>query len=91
MHRIGYDWMPFGVEMATIENEKPQRFATDTGTYVWQEGASVISESLVKQYEPLINVEHSLHVLEIIEAARLSQKEGRRIQLKSVFPYPVIK
>lgn len=36
-------------------------------------------------------VEHSLHVLEIIEAARKSQKEGKRIQLESVFPYPVVK
>lgn len=91
MHLIGYDWMPFAVEMATIDHEKPQRFATDTGTYVWQEGASVISESLVKETEPLINVEHSLHVLEIIEAARQSQKDGRRINLTSSFPYPVIK
>lgn len=91
MHLIGYDWSPFAVEMATIDNEKPQHFATNTGKYVWQEGASVISESLIEGYDPLINVEHSLHVLEIIEAARLSQKEGRRIHLESVFPYPVIK
>lgn len=91
MHLIGYDWMPFAVEMATIDNEKPQRFATDTKEYVWQEGASEISQALLENYDPLINVEHSLHVLEIIEAARRSQQEGKRIQLKSVFPYPVIK
>lgn len=91
MHLIGYDWMPFAVEMATLDNEKPQRFATDTKEYVWQEGATEISQALLENYDPLINVEHSLHVLEIIEAARKSQQEGRRIQLKSVFPYPVIK
>jgi predicted dehydrogenase len=51
----------------------------------------VICESLVTGKEPLINAEHSLHVLEIIEAARKSQAEGRRIPLISVFPYPVIK
>jgi predicted dehydrogenase len=90
MHLIGYDWMPFAVEMATIDHEEPQRFSTDTGSYVWQEGASVICESLVTGKEPLINAEHSLHVLEIIEAARKSQKEGVRVQLESVFPYPVI-
>ena len=91
MHLIGYDWSPFAVEMVTVDNEKPQRFATNTGTYVWQEGATKISQSLLEGYDPLINVEHSLHVLEIIEAARESQKEGKRIQLKSVFPYPIIK
>jgi predicted dehydrogenase len=91
MHLIGYDWMPFAVELATIDREEPQRFSTDPGSYVWEQGASIISESLAEGHEPLINVEHSLHVLEIIEAARTSQAEGKRIQLVSEFPYPVIK
>ncbi len=90
MHLIGYDWMPFGVDMATIDHEESQRFATDPGTYVWEQGASVICESLVTGKEPLINAEHSLHVLEIIEAARKSQEKGTRIQLESVFPYPIV-
>jgi predicted dehydrogenase len=89
MHLIGYDWMPFGVDMATIDHEESERFATDPGTYVWEQGASVICEALVTGREPLINAEHSLHVLEIIEAARKSQAEGRRIPLVSGFPYPV--
>jgi predicted dehydrogenase len=91
MHLIGYDWKPFAVEMATVDHEEPPRFSTDPGSYVWEQGGSVISESLAEGYEPLINVEHSLHVLEIIEAARKSQAEGKRIQLESEFPYPVIK
>jgi predicted dehydrogenase len=91
MHLIGYDWMPFAVEMATVDHEEPQRFSTDPGSYVWEQGGSVISESLAEGFEPLINVEHSLHVLEIIEAARESQVQGKRIQLESKFPYPVIK
>lgn len=91
MHLIGYDWMPFGVDMATIDHEESQRFAPDPGSYVWEQGASVICESLLTNKEPLINAEHSLHVLEIIEAARKSQKEGKRVYLESVFPYPVIK
>jgi predicted dehydrogenase len=91
MHMVGYDWMPFGVDMATTENETTTRYATDTGTYVWQEGATVISKSLVNDTEPLIAAEHSLHVLEIIEAARESQAGGKRIQLQSTFKWPVVK
>lgn len=91
LHLIGYDWMPFSVEMATVENQKLQKFTTNSHTYVWEQGATVIAESLLEEIEPLINVEHSLHVLEIIEAARKSQKQGKRIQLESKFPYPVIK
>jgi len=41
--------------------------------------------------EPKINVEHALHVLEIIEAAHKSQETGQRIKLVSKFPFPVIK
>jgi len=91
MNLIGYDWAPFGVDMATSENESTVRYVKDAGTYVWEQGASVIAESMVNQTEPLIAAEHALHVLEIIEAARASQSSGRRIALKSVFKYPVVR
>lgn len=88
---IGYDWAPFGVDFATTDHEESRRMATDTGTYVWQEGAAVIAKSLLDQNEPLIDVEHALHVLEIIEAARASGKSGRRVTLESTFAWPIVK
>ena len=91
MHLIGYDWAPFGVDMATSENETTTRFATDTKGYVWQEGATVVARSLVTGTDTLIAAEHALHVLEIIEAARRSQADGKRINLESKFKWPVIK
>ena len=91
MHMIGYDWAPTGVDMATYENEKTVRFVPEAGTYVWQQGASVISESMSTGIEPLINAEHALHVLEVMEAARASQASGKRIDLVSKFPYPVVR
>lgn len=91
MNLVGYDWAPSGVDMATVDNEKTVRYVPDPGTYVWQQGASVISESLSTGVEPLINAEHALHVLEVMEATRESQATGKRITLKSVFPYPVVK
>ena len=90
MNLIGYDWAPFGVDIATTDNEKTRREVTDTKGYVWQEGAATICEYLSTGKEPLINAEHALHVLEIMEAARLSQVEGKRIQLTSSFKWPVI-
>ena len=91
MALIGYDWAPFGVELATVDAEQPQTFVADAGTYVWQQGASVICEALATGTEPRINAEHALHVLEIIQAARASQETGRRIDLASTFPWPVVK
>jgi predicted dehydrogenase len=90
MNLVGYDWAPTGVDMATIDNEKTVRYVPDPGTYVWQQGATVISESMVKGPEPLINAEHALHVLEVIEATRQSQATGKRISLQSRFPYPIV-
>lgn len=87
---MGYDWAPFGVDVATHDHEKTRREATATGNYVWEQGASVISESLATGNEPLIAAEHALHVLEIIEAARASQESGKRIPLKSTFKFPVV-
>jgi predicted dehydrogenase len=90
MGLVGYDWAPFGVDLATLDHETPQRFEPDPGTYVWQQGASVIAESLANQTEPRINVEHALHVLEIIEAARTSGNTGRKVNLQSTFTWPMV-
>jgi predicted dehydrogenase len=87
---IGYDWAPFGVDLATVDNEKGQRYVTDPGAYVWEQGASVISESLVKGQEPYITAEHALHVLEVIEAARESGKSAKQVPLVSTFRWPVV-
>lgn len=89
MGLVGYDWAPFGVDLATLDHETPERFVPDPGAYVWQQGASVISEALVTGKEPLIAAEHALHVLEIIEAARESGNTGRKINLQSTFNWPV--
>ncbi len=88
---IGYDWETNGVMLDTDWEKPPVLVSTDKGGYVWQEGANVVGESLLTGVEPKINVEHALHVLEIIEAARKSQETGKRITLKSKFPFPVLK
>jgi predicted dehydrogenase len=90
MGLVGYDWAPFGVDIATVDHETPVREVPDAGTYMWQQGASVISEALATGKEPLINAEHALHVLEIIEAARKSGADGKRVKLQSKFKWPIV-
>lgn len=90
MGLVGYDWAPYGVDVVTHENEKSQRFVPDPEKYVWQEGASVIAESLVKSIQPRIAAEHALHVLEVIEAARASSASGKKIKLRSTFQWPMV-
>ncbi|RIV22459.1 gfo/Idh/MocA family oxidoreductase [Fibrisoma montanum] len=87
---IGYDWAPFGVDLATVADEKGQRYVTDPSDYRWEMGASVIAEHMALGKEPLIQAEHALHVLEIIEAARSSGQTGRRVKLQSSFRWPLV-
>jgi len=90
MRLIGYDWETNGVIMDNSWDEPPKLVATDKGGYVWQEGATKVGEAILKQVEPRINVEHALHVLEIIEAARKSSATGMKVKLKSKFKWPVV-
>ena len=90
MRLIGYDWEPKSVVLDNSWTEAPQVLQTDDKGYQWQEGATRIAGALSTQIEPKINVLHSLHVLEIIEAARKSSKEGIKVKLVSAFPWPMV-
>ncbi|NII24314.1 Gfo/Idh/MocA family oxidoreductase [Pseudoflavitalea sp. X16] len=90
MGLVGYDWAPFGVDLAESFTEPPKRHVPDPGTYVWQQGASVVAEALSTNIEPRIAAEHALHVLEIIEAARASAAGGKKIPLQSTFKWPMV-
>jgi predicted dehydrogenase len=89
MALVGYDWEPRGVDLATQKQPVFQRQATDKGTYVWQQGASLAAECLATGKELLVTPEHALHVLDIIGAARQSQETGRRVELTSRFMWPI--
>ncbi|WP_462222712.1 Gfo/Idh/MocA family protein [Ferruginibacter sp.] len=91
MRLIGYDWETNGVMMDDSWTEPARLMSTDKAGYEWQEGARVTGESIITGVEPKINVEHALHVLEIIEAARKSSATGMKVKLKSKFPFPVVK
>ena len=90
MRLIGYDGEPKSVVLDNSWTEPPQVHQTDDKGYQWQEGATRIAAALSKNIEPSINVLHSLHVLEIIEAARKSSKEGVKVKLASSFPFPMV-
>ena len=90
MGMVGYDWSPHGVDMATHDHEETRRFVENPGTYVWQEGATVISEALIKKMEPRIAADHAQHVLELIQAARTAPLPGKRKLLESKFKWPMV-
>ena len=90
MRLMGYDWETSGVVLDNSLTEQPKLYATESNGYEWQEGARVTGESLIMGFEPKIKVEHALHVLEIIEAARTSSATGMRVKLESKFHWPMM-
>ncbi len=90
MSLVGYDWAPAGVDMATHDEPATKRYLPDPGNYKWQEGATVVADALLNNKEPLINPEHALHVLDIMEAARASSTTGQKISLNSTFNWPIV-
>jgi predicted dehydrogenase len=90
MRMIGYDWETNGVILDDSWERPGVLHEKETGGYQWQEGATKVGESIVNKTEPRINVEHALHVLEIIEAARKSSATGMKIKLTSTFRWPMV-
>jgi predicted dehydrogenase len=90
MGLVGYDWEPHGVDLATHAHPQLERHATDAQGYIWQQGAALAAECLATGKELLVTPEHALHVLEIITAARQSQRTGRRVRLTSTFRWPIV-
>ena len=87
---VGYDWETNGVYLDNSWTEPAKLHQQDSEGYLWQEGATKTGESIIKGTETKINVEHALHVLEIIEAARKSSATGMKVQLKSKFKWPIV-
>jgi predicted dehydrogenase len=87
---IGYDWETNGVYLDDSWDKQATLYEKESGGYVWQEGATKVGESIINQTEPKINVEHALHVLEVMEAARKSSATGTKIKMQSTFKYPIL-
>jgi predicted dehydrogenase len=87
---IGYDWETNGVYLDDSWDNPATLYEKEAGGYVWQEGATKVGESIINQTEPKINVEHALHVLEVMEAARKSSATGTKVKMQSTFKYPIL-
>lgn len=87
---IGYDWETNGVYLDDSWDNPATLYEKEPGGYVWQEGATKVGESILNKTEPKIDVEHALHVLEVMEAARKSSATGTKVKMQSTFNYPIL-
>lgn len=87
---VGYDWDPHGVDFACKSQPEVKRYAVDKEGYDWPLGVNLVAEHLINGRKLLITPEQALHVLDIITAARESNRTGRHIDIKSTFDWPLI-
>ena len=87
---IGYDWETNGVYLDDSLDNPATLYEKEPGGYLWQEGATKVGESILSKTESKINVEHALHVLEVMEAARKSSATGTKIKMQSTFKFPIL-
>lgn len=90
MNLLGWDWGPKGVQIRLECEMDWQTRCTATQGYNWQGGLAYAAGCMVEDTPCLMTPEHALHVVEIMEGARISAETGRRVELKSAFAWPII-
>jgi predicted dehydrogenase len=88
---LGFDWAPRGIEVRLKGSREWDTRATDQQGYTWQCGGSYLARCLAQGEQPLMTPEHAYHTLEVMLGALEAARTGRRVDIKSTFPWPIIK
>lgn len=83
---LGDDWDPRGFELWRNAKGCWEEFEPIDPTWLWTDGVVEMVQALREQRRPRHNVEHDLHLLEIIEACDRAAREKRAIAVHSRFP-----
>jgi predicted dehydrogenase len=82
---LGDDWDPRGFEIWRNQAACWEKYEPVEGTWMWTDGLAETVLALSEGREPLVEITHDLHLLEIVEAAERSAKEGRWVTICSRF------
>ena len=82
---LGDDWDPRGFEIWRNRAGCWEEFEPIDPTWHWADGLAEMVRALGERREPLHNLEHDIHVLEVIEASTKAAKEKRAIAVQSRF------
>src|SRR5512145_2861691 len=82
---LGDDWDPRGYEIWRNKSGCWEEYEPVEGTWMWTDGLTEAVAALIEGRPPLADITHDLHLLEVIEAAAASAKEGRLAPIASRF------
>ena len=82
---LGDDWDPRGFEIWRNSAACWEEFEPIDPTWSWADGLAEMINALLEEREPLHNLEHDLHLLEVIEACGRAATEKRAVAVQSTF------
>jgi predicted dehydrogenase len=82
---LGDDWDPRGFEVWRNDAALWEEHEPIEPTWLWTDGLRELVLAIREKREPLHNPDHDLHLLEVIEAARLAAAEHTAIPVRSRF------
>jgi len=82
---LGDDWDPRGFEIWRNNAGSWEEFEPIDPTWLWADGLAEMVTALQEKREPLHNLDHDIHLLEIIEASAQAARGKRAIAVQSRF------
>ena len=83
---LGDDWDPKGLELWRNELGAWEEHEPLDPTWLWTDGLREVLACLRDGRAPLAEPLHDLHLLDVVEAARVATREGRAVDVASAFP-----
>jgi predicted dehydrogenase len=83
---LGDDWDPRGFEIWRNSAGCWEEFEPIDPTWLWADGLAEMIHAIREEREPLHNLEHDIHLLEVIDACARAANEKRAIAVQSTFP-----
>jgi predicted dehydrogenase len=83
---LGDDWDPRGFELWRNEAGRWEEHEAIEGTWLWADGLRECLLALGEGRSPLQELEQDLHLLDVVEAARVAVVDRRAVEVPSRFP-----
>jgi predicted dehydrogenase len=82
---LGDDWDPVGYEIWRVSARRWEQYESPDRTWHWADGVAELVHALREERPPLVDADHDLHVLEIIDAARRAAGSTAASPVESTF------
>lgn len=88
---LGDDWDPQGLEVWRNEAGRWEVYEPIEPTWLWADGLRELVLAVREERRPLADIEHDLHVLDVISAVKTAALERAAVRVESDFEPPALR